>query len=729
MNISTRMPGRRRVRDKSEDLPSRNFTASPAGTRAAAGQKFMKRIYRLIVSACFLGCGSVAFAQTSVDTTSVLRKDMPLDSVQVIKEAVIVGAPAEHRYREVIPAQTIKEEELQRLNSFSVADAIRYFSGVHLKDYGGVGGLKTVNIRSMGTNHMAVFYDGIQLGNAQNGQVDLGRFSLDDVEEISLYNGQKSDIFQSAKDFGASGTIYITTRRPRFEKGRNANFKATMKTGSFGLINPSIRSEYKISDAVSASFSGEWVNATGKYKFRYRRRNTLGEIVYDTTAVRHNGDINATRLEAALHGVMSEGRWTVRAYSYNSERGIPGAIVNNVFRNGERLWDTNSFIQGTFTNRWTQKFRSLVNAKYAADYTHYENQDAKLIQTKNTYRQKELYASCANLYNILDNWEVSLSYDFQWNTLDATFYMPAESDGTFPYPTRYTQMAALATAFEWGRFKGQASVLGCFVHEKVKRFEARPDKAVATPAFFLSYKPFRRQDLSLRAFYKRMFRMPTFNDLYYTDMGNAFLKPEYAEQFNIGLKYTKDYRNMSVLRTVDASVDAYYNHITDKIIAYPKGQQFRWTMLNLGEVDIKGVDVALNTALAFGEVEATARLQYTYQEAIDVTDPADTYYRDQIPYIPWHSGSAVLSLFYKGWGLNYSFIYTGERYNQQENIPRNHTQPWYTSDLSLQKSFVIRTRTLKLTAEINNLLGQDYDVVLNYPMPKTNFRFVTSFNF
>lgn len=686
----------------------------------------MKRIYRLIVSVCLLGCGLVTFAQTSGDTTSVHRKDVPLDSVQVIKVAVIVGVPAEYKYREVIPAQTLKEEDLQRLNSFSVADAIRYFSGIQLKDYGGVGGLKTVNIRSMGTNHTAVFYDGIQLGNAQNGQVDLGRFSLDDVEEISLYNGQKSDIFQSAKDFGASGTIYITTRRPRFEKGRNANFKATMKTGSFGLVNPSIRSEYKISDAVSASFSGEWINATGKYKFRYRRRNSLGEIVYDTTAVRHNGDINATRLEAALHGTTNEGRWTVRAYSYNSERGIPGAIVNNVFRNGERLWDTNSFIQGTFTNRWTPKFRSLVNAKYAADYTHYENQDAKLIQTKNTYKQKELYASCANLYNIMENWEVSFSYDFQWNTLDATFYMPTESDGTFPYPTRYTQMAALATAFEWGRFKGQASVLGYFVHEKVKRFEARPDKAVATPAFFLSYKPFRRQDLSLRAFYKRMFRMPTFNDLYYTDMGNAFLKPEYAEQFNVGLKYTKDFRNMSVLRTIDASVDAYYNHITDKIIAYPKGQQFRWTMLNLGEVDIKGVDVALNSVWAFGEVEATARLQYTYQEAIDVTDPADTYYRDQIPYIPWHSGSAVLSLFYKGWGLNYSFIYTGERYNQQENIPRNHTQPWYTSDLSLQKSFPIRTRTLKLTAEINNLLGQDYDVVLNYPMPKTNFRFTAS---
>ncbi len=43
-------------------------------------------------------------------------------------------------------------------------------------------------------------------------------------------------------------------------------------------------------------------------------------------------------MEAGLHGKMADGQWTVRAYTYNSERGIPGAIVNNVFRHGERLW-------------------------------------------------------------------------------------------------------------------------------------------------------------------------------------------------------------------------------------------------------------------------------------------------------------------------------------------------------------------------------------------------------
>lgn len=100
------------------------------------------------------------------------------------------------------------------MNSLSVADALRYFSGLQLKDYGGVGGIKTVNIRSMGTNHLGIFYDGIELGNAQNGQIDLGQFSLDNVEEISLYNGQRSAIFQPASDFGNAGSVYIVPRLP-----------------------------------------------------------------------------------------------------------------------------------------------------------------------------------------------------------------------------------------------------------------------------------------------------------------------------------------------------------------------------------------------------------------------------------------------------------------------------------------------------------------------------------
>ncbi|MDE7407568.1 MAG: TonB-dependent receptor, partial [Muribaculaceae bacterium] len=119
----------------------------------------------------------------------------------------------------------------------------------------------------------------------------------------------------------------------------------------------------------------------------------------------------------------------------------------------------------------------------------------------------------------------------------------------------------------------------------------------------------------------------------------------------------------------------------------------------------------------------TGRFQYTVQRAIAIPSPADNSYRHQIPYIPHHSGSTVLNVSWRGWGINYSWIYVGERYNQQENIRYNYTQPWYTSDVSISKDLRINNVSIRCLAEINNLLSQDYDVILNYPMPKRNYRF------
>lgn len=615
---------------------------------------------------------------------------------------------------DIIPAQTLSGEELHRLNSNSVADALRYFSGVQVKDYGGVGGIKTVNIRSMGTNHTGVVYDGVELGNAQNGQIDLGQFSLDNIEALSLYNGQKSEILQPAKDFGSAGTIYMRTRTPVFNEGETYHARATVRTGSFDLLNPSALVELKLSKRVSASLSTEWVNSSGKYKFRYRRVNPAGELAYDTTAVRQNGDINATRIELNTHGTLKSGSWTFKAYNYNSERGVPGAIVNNVWRRGERIWDTNSFVQGRYTG-FFGRFTTLNNIKYAFYRTHYVNNDDKQVKIDNLYKQKEVYISSANEYEIKEFWRVSASYDFLWNTLDADVY-------GFVKPDRISQFLSVATALNLDRFKVQASALATFIHDRIKGQEAPADKHVLSPAVFMNGYPLRNKDFSIRAFYKQSFRMPTFNDLYYADMGNSKLSPERVTQYNIGLLY--EHKSNGIISNARLSTDVYYNRVKDKIVAYPKGQQFRWTMLNLGLVDIRGIDVTgLLTLNPYKDLYFTLRCQYTFQRAIDVTNPADNYYRDQIPYIPRHSGAAVANAQWKGWSLNYSWIYVGERYNQQENIRYNYTQPWYTSDLSLSKDFKLGKVSLRGLIEVNNLLSQDYDVILNYPMPKRNYRF------
>lgn len=683
------------------------------------------------------------------------------DSVRSISEVTVYGRHSE----EIVPSQRLSGQRLEALRSFSVADALRYFSGVQIKDYGGVGGLKTVDVRSMGTNHMGVFYDGIKLGNAQNGLVDLGRFSMENIEEIALYNGQKAQIFQPARDFGTSGSIYIRTRRPRFEEGERFHVRYTVKGGSFDLFNQNIVWEQRFSKRVMGSFSAEYTGASGRYKFRYRRVLPSGKVAWDTTAVRQNGDITAMRFEAALFGNTKDGAWNVKAYYYDSDRGIPGAIVNNVWKFSQRQADRNFFVQGQWTKHVSKRYRFQVSGKYAYDWMNYINPDTTLMYQNNRFSQHELYLSTAHNVQLTNNWEANVSVDYQYNTLDANLV-------NFVYPRRHTLLVAFATQYQLWRFKAMASVLGTNVWDKASPHspfrlpsegtETPSREGVSssmssiskwTPAVYLSYTPLKdNDDLSFRAFYKKIFRLPTFNDLYYTEIGNINLQPENTQQFDLGFLYSHDW-SRGLFRHLELKADGYYNIVDNKIIAVPKGSgQYRWMMMNIGVVHIAGIDATAQTVMSWHRDWAlTLCANYTYQKAQDRTDPTDNdpyygTYGGQIAYIPWHSGSVTGNLVWKGFGLNYAFVYVGERYHTSSNIRENYEQPWYTHDISVSykwQPFLSHPKkgratnyhrfhspfggsrrglALTLALECNNIFDQQYDVVLNYPMPGRNWK-------
>ena len=661
-------------------------------------------------------CATSVFAISEAEFDS-LYNNFRIKEVEVTARALT---------KDVIVPQTLKGEQLKRMAALSVADALRYFSGVQLKDYGGVGGIKTINVRSMGSQHTAVYYNGVQLGNAQNGQVDLGRFSLDNMEQIQLYNGQKSDIFQSAREFGAAGNVYLTTRRPYFKNKERVHVRAQMRCGSFALANPSLGFDVKLTETLALNFDAEYVYSDGKYPFRYRRVLPSGEVAYDTTAIRQNGDINAVRVEGGLHDYYSTtGFFRIHAYNYWSERGIPGAIVNNVWRNGERLWDRNNFVQAEWQDEWFNRWNTRVLAKWANDYTHYKNYDERLLPSDNEYLQQELYFSFANKVRIFNWWDASLAYDYQYNVLDRSNLLIEAEPEHFGRHSHWLSAATAMNIKEY--FRLQASVL----MTQISNLQSPISNPKITPGIFFSLRPYSSIDLSINAFYKQSYRYPTFNDLYYTDLGNANLRPELARQHSVEVAY----RTTDKTYHIDLSASYYYNRVTDKIIAYPKGQQFRWTMLNLGTVKINGVDSKADFSF-FLPLNFTlrARLNYTYQTAIDLTNPGDTYYGHQIPYIPWHSGSVVGGLDWKSkrgdhYGFNYSFIYVGKRYSQQENTVYNEVLPWYTHDLAVYAEWNIRQFRLKANFELNNMLGQDYEVIQNYPMPKQNIRCTLAFQY
>ena len=464
-----------------------------------------------------------------------------LDSVHTIRDVAVVGV----RPHYLTPSQTLAGAALQDLSTTSVADALKYFSGVQIKDYGGLGGLKTVNVRSLGSQHVGIYLDGIRITNAQNGQIDLGRYSLSNMESVALYNANRNERLQSASEYASAATVYLQTRRPD-----STALSVEYGTGSFGLQKLKAYFSFRNILFVDA----EYQRTDGGYPFRFQSASE------DTVGKRRNSDISFYRLEAA--GFYKG--FTAHAYFYSSERGLPGPVVRRLsdqWDSTDRQWDRNFFLQATYHHTW-DRFALKSNLKYAYDWLRYlqdPSTNAAAMHCDNHYRQQDLYASVAAAWNT--SWlSLTASTDLRWSDLTTNVYRSA-------YVYRLDSKSLLSAIASYRGFEGNIALLYTHIGDHSARSaQSAATLSRLTPMLLASWH---RRAFTVRAFHKRIFRAPTLNDLYYTLVGNAQLRPEYTSQFDLGVDY-KD-------RHLHLALDAYYNRIEDKIVAIPMKSQFRWS--------------------------------------------------------------------------------------------------------------------------------------------------------
>ena len=623
-------------------------------------------------------------------------------------DEVQVSASRLSSTRSATPLQVIDSKDISRIGIPSLSDAVRHFSGVTVKDYGGLGGLKTVSIRGMGASHTAVSYDGITVSDAQSGQIDIGRFSLDNLSTLSLVIGQSDDIFQTARIAASAGVLSLKTEQPIFKDSNNSG-KIQLKTGSFGFLNPSLSYAQKINDTFSASVFGSWQQTDGNYPYRLKNGNEVAE------GDRINSDLESLNIELNLYGnFRKNGKVRFKTYYYDSERGLPGSVILYNPGSGERLWNENLFSQLHYENSFSDKFQVQLQAKYDYAYTRYVDVNAKYAsgRQENEYKQSEYYASGTVLYKPSDALSFSLAEDVFINTLWNNFPDCA-------FPERLTSLTALSAQYSDSRITATGTLLGTFISENVESGDAPDDLKRLSPSVSLSYLPFEDINLRVRTSYKNIFRVPSFNDLYYSRVGNRDLAPEKTTQYNLGLTWSGSFPGK--INYLMASVDAYYGRVHDKIVAIPT--LFIWTMMNMGEVESKGVDVKLAAKLDVGqECHLNISGNYSYQKAVDITDKNAKSYKNQLPYTPEHSGSGSIT-FENPWvNIGYDLIACGKRYSFPQNIHANRVDGYFDQSITLNKEFKLKKTKLRVQADIQNIANRTYEIIKWYPMPQRSYR-------
>jgi len=643
-----------------------------------------------------------------------------LAAVHVVADKVWpVVKPAEEVFLPAVKAAPVQ-----------VADVLRRFTGVQVKDYGGAGGLKTVNIRSMGSEHVGVFMDGIQIDNAQNMQVDLGRFSTEGLGSVAMFAALKARRLQTAKEYAAGAAVYLDSYRPGAD-----GWALRLRHGSFATSNPALQWE-KVFGSVALRAGAELLSSNGRYKFPY----------YDTTLVRENGDIRALRLDGQLFGAVRGGEWRLRLYSYGSERGFPGPVIRRAAGfpfSAERQADQDAFAQGSWTQDWTQWYSTALRFKLSSNYTHYATHPEKnpmALPYDIHYDQKAAYVSVAQSFALAAPWAVDIATDLQRNTL--------ESDvGQFVSPRRTTFNGALATRYALEHFRAAAHIVYVGAWDTFDTPEAggwsreNTFRSAWMPGASLMWTP--SPALELSAYAKQSYRLPSFNDLYYSLMGNSALKPEKARQYGVdvalhplsyrGPAATLSYRGPARAERISQSsrwdfslrTSAYYNRVSNKIVAIPTASQFRWTMLNIGIADIIGLDVKAIGGYRNEDFAANLTLRYCLQRALDHSTPGSQTYGNQLPYIPRHSGSIDLQLEWRQWTFAANTLLNGARWSRTANTPDYHLDPWSVTDLSLSYT---PQPGLTLSLTVNNAFNKHYALVQGYPMPGTNAFFTVLIN-
>ncbi|MBQ0085594.1 MAG: TonB-dependent receptor [Prevotella sp.] len=630
----------------------------------------MKRLY------VFIGVLLYVYAMTAQTITG-----------DTIKEVSVIGIQKKN-IQSSTPLHNINSDDVLRLGVTDIADAIHRLPGITLRDYGGAGGMKTISVRGFGSQHTGVSYDGMMLSDCQTGQIDLQRYSLDNMKEIRLQVGDNENIFLPARNIASAAVLELTS-----DDNRKTNYYK-LTTGSWGMINPMVNVGTNI-NKVYLGVNADFLHADNNYPF------TLTNVTQQTREKRTNSKMNQGQGEINVGYSTDHSSLTGKIYYYDNDRELPGVVHLYTDDNDENLRERNMFAQMRYKTTFNDRLSLMINGKWNLASTDYHNGKPTGGVTSAEYWQREYYGSMALLYDFDERWSANYSADYFVNDINSDVMVDAD---------RKSLLQSLSAKYAIDRLSLTARVLWSNYLSENQRL---------SPSLSLSYRLLADERLYVRASYKNIFRMPSFNELYFFHMGTQDLLPETTDQFNVGVTWANSRQN--VVKAM-MTIDAYYNKVSDKIVSVPINM-FVWRNINIGKVDAYGLDFTADVTYNITSRQCVGiTTNYSLQKIENTTNSESKYYRNQIAYTPVHSGSMTVSWQNPWVSMSVTGDGMSERWATNEHTEGTNMAGFMEFAVSAYKTIRCKACEFTLRGDILNIFDKQYDIVAHYPMPGRSFK-------
>lgn len=612
------------------------------------------------------------------------------------------------KHQKVEKYTTIDRSQMERLAPHDLGHLLQYANGVTLRDYGGLGGMKTVSIRGMGGQHTRFISNGLTVYNAQNGQTDFGLVQIDNFENLAVEQGVSQQLLPVSA-IALGNTIVLQTFENTFSN-QKLSVRAVSTAGSFGQreVYGGIKTGEKKHFIAT---SGKYRQVRGDYPYEITMGNTTLEGVRRNNAFdeyfftlgggfKSNENVEKGRHKATFIGQID-----------GTNKELPGAVILYNDLADQTLRTENQRGGGNY-HFYGDRLKIMAFGVYNRSFLHYHdpsflNQQGYL---DNQYINHNGNAGVTMRLNFGD-FGVIGGTDMAIDRL--------ESNRDLGSPGRLTANNLLGMDFKNDYFSVTAYGISQFFEDH-NRVSAHSEKNHRfNPQISIETRDKISKNLKFYAWYKQTLRAPSFNELYYSQIGNLELDPEEAQQFNMGANWNKSWNKFKL----GVGANAYYNSITNKILALPTKNLFVWSITNVGEVEAYGADFQMNASFQFNkEWQISGLINATYQEVVDRSDENSPTYGHQIAYTPRSSGTATASIHFKNWTMHNTLFGLGERFSLNQNIPANSLSPFALWDASLEYCHTMKEKhTLRLQVGVRNIMNNHYNFIRYFVMPGRNY--------
>jgi iron complex outermembrane receptor protein len=588
-----------------------------------------------------------------------------LDSIQHLNEVLLIDAKLED-YSEGFELIQLSDTLIAR-NSVSLTEVLNFNSTIYFKE-NGYGMVSSPSFRGTNASQTAVIWNGIPINSNLSGQTDFNTISPSSFNTIIIRSGGGSTQYGSG---AVGGSIHLNNTID-FESKQSSGLR--LSYGSFSTIGGVFKSRFS-SDKKYIDLGVDFISSENNYEYiDLNRKNENGN--FDKLSISANAGLNFGKSTLS---------WNSNYFLGN--RNFSGTITSPSKDSYKDITTRNLATWNKSSNKWNN---TIKGAHTFERYQYYPNAENNLYFEG----QSTTYLGDYQL-------EYEINKDLKISSIINYTYIKSKGSniGTNDRNT-------LAAILLWKHHINEKLSYGINLRQEFLTNFENPFLA----SFDVKYAI--NNWYTLKANASKNYRVPTFNDLYWTNGGNENLNPETSYQTEIA--------NQFIWNQFQLNITGFYIS-SENLIKWQPGEDGLFTPLNISKTENIGIEVDGSYSKSLKKHQLNLVFNYAYTAAKDLEK------NKQLIYVPYHKATGAFNYNYKKLSVYYQLLFNGEVFTTTDN---NGVLDGYSvSNLGLEYLIQEKLFPIKIGIKLNNIFNTYYENVAYRPMPNRNIQTFITFKF